>query len=34
MDRIALFQMTSVFNVSRVRDVCSSYTSGCFLRYG
>ena len=34
MGRIALFHMTSVINVSMVRDVCSSYSSGYFLRYG
>ena len=33
MDRTALFQMTSVFNVSRTLHVFSSYTSGCLLRH-
>ncbi|MDH7784093.1 hypothetical protein QBD01_000093 [Ochrobactrum sp. 19YEA23] len=34
MDQTALYQPTSVFNVSMVRNDCSSDTSGRFVHHG
>lgn len=34
MDQAALYRPTSVFNVSMVRNDCSSHTSGRFLHHG